>query len=144
MANAKRDDNYITTLLGTSNADDATPIRVYADPTTRRLLVDSVDSVSGYSAVGTGNGSVTTAGTAVQVAANACKRVIITNNSENSSLTNGGGICIGGSAVVAAEATRQGLFLYPTQSQAFMVSNTNLLYVDSLDNAAKFHFYYEN
>lgn len=39
MANAKRDDNRIPTLLGVSNADGVTPVTLYADPTTHRLLV---------------------------------------------------------------------------------------------------------
>lgn len=39
MANAKRDDNYIPTLLAVSNADGSTPVALYADPTTHRLLV---------------------------------------------------------------------------------------------------------
>lgn len=49
MANASRDENSIPTLLGVSNADGTTPIRVYADPTTHRLLVD----------VGSGGGTLT-------------------------------------------------------------------------------------
>ena len=41
MAQAKRDDNYITTLLGVSNADGITPVTLWADPITHRLLVSS-------------------------------------------------------------------------------------------------------
>lgn len=40
MAEAERDGNFVPTLLGVSNADGTTPIAVYADPTTHRLLVD--------------------------------------------------------------------------------------------------------
>lgn len=40
MANAKRDENSVPTLLGVSNADGTTPVTIYADPTTHRLLVD--------------------------------------------------------------------------------------------------------
>jgi hypothetical protein len=40
MADASRDQNYVTTLLGVSNVDGTTPVKVYADPTTHRLLVD--------------------------------------------------------------------------------------------------------
>ena len=36
---APRDENRITTLLGTSNADGITPVVLYADPVTHRLLV---------------------------------------------------------------------------------------------------------
>lgn len=40
MAEAKRDNNYITTLIAVSNADGITPVTLYADPVTHRLLVD--------------------------------------------------------------------------------------------------------
>jgi len=40
MAQAKRDQNDVPTLLGVSNVDGATPVTIYADPTTHRLLVD--------------------------------------------------------------------------------------------------------
>lgn len=46
MANANRDLNRITTLIATSNVDGVTPVDVYADPITHRLLVDSA-TVSG-------------------------------------------------------------------------------------------------
>ena len=38
--NAKRDQNNVPTLLGVSSADGTTPVRVWADPDTHRLLVD--------------------------------------------------------------------------------------------------------
>jgi len=38
---AKRDSNRVTTLLGVSNVDGTTPVTLYADPTTHRLLVSS-------------------------------------------------------------------------------------------------------
>lgn len=41
MANAHRDSNFITTLLAVSNVDGFTPVEVYADPTTHRLLVSN-------------------------------------------------------------------------------------------------------
>lgn len=40
MADASRDQNFVPTLLGVSNADGTTPVKVYADPTTHRLLVN--------------------------------------------------------------------------------------------------------
>lgn len=49
MANAKRDDNRVPTLLAVSNVDGVTPVVLYADPVTHRLLVDA----------GTGLGTVT-------------------------------------------------------------------------------------
>lgn len=47
MANAARDDNFVPTLLGASSADGSTPVRVYANPTTHRLLVDLGAGVTG-------------------------------------------------------------------------------------------------
>lgn len=66
MSQAGRDQNFVPTLLGVSNVDGTTPIAVYADPTTHRLLVDSaagagtVTSVSVVTANGLA-GSVATA-----------------------------------------------------------------------------------
>ena len=45
MADAKRDANYITTLLAVSNVDGTTPVTLYADPITHRLLVSSSTNV---------------------------------------------------------------------------------------------------
>src|SRR3990167_8162159 len=47
MANAPRDDNSIPTLLAVSNVDGVTPVVLWADPTTHRLLVDSSGGLSG-------------------------------------------------------------------------------------------------
>lgn len=38
--NAKRDENRIPTLIAVSNVDGSTPVRLWADPVTHRLLVD--------------------------------------------------------------------------------------------------------
>lgn len=40
MANASTDDNSKPTLIGVSSSDGTTPIKVYVDPVTHRLLVD--------------------------------------------------------------------------------------------------------
>lgn len=56
MADAKRDANYITTLLALSNVDGTTPVPLYADPTTHRLLV-STSGVTVSTPTGTVNGS---------------------------------------------------------------------------------------
>jgi len=42
VGDAKRDDNQVTTLLGVSNADGITPVTLYVDPTTHRLLVSII------------------------------------------------------------------------------------------------------
>jgi hypothetical protein len=44
MAEAKRDQNVVTTLLAVSNADGVTPVVLWADPTTHRLLVSATSS----------------------------------------------------------------------------------------------------
>lgn len=68
MAQAARDQNFVTTLLAVSSADGVTPVVVYADPVTHRLLTDlasgsgTVTSVSVVSANGFA-GSVATATT---------------------------------------------------------------------------------
>ncbi len=58
MAQAYKDENAVSTLIASSNVDGSTPVRIYADPVTHRLLVDlptgsgTVSSVS----VATANG----------------------------------------------------------------------------------------
>lgn len=47
MADAKRDGNYVTTLLAVSSVDGVTPVTLYANPTTHRLLVDLAGGGSG-------------------------------------------------------------------------------------------------
>mgnify|MGYP001569726011 CR=1 FL=1 len=56
MADAKRDANYITTLLGVSNVDGTTPVVLWADPTTHRLLV-SLAGITVETPTGTVNAS---------------------------------------------------------------------------------------
>ncbi len=46
MADAYRDGNDVPTLIASSNVDGFTPVRLYADPTTHRLLVDTTGSIS--------------------------------------------------------------------------------------------------
>jgi len=39
---ASKDDNSVSSLLGVSNADGASTVTIYADPSTHRLLVDGI------------------------------------------------------------------------------------------------------
>ncbi len=39
--NAKRDSNFVTTLMAVSSVDGVTPVLLYADPITHRLYVDT-------------------------------------------------------------------------------------------------------
>ena len=41
MAEAKRDNNMITTLIGVSSADGITPVTIYVDPITHRVLTSA-------------------------------------------------------------------------------------------------------
>ena len=43
MSQANRDENRMTTLIGTSTADGETPVNVGADPSTKELLVTDGD-----------------------------------------------------------------------------------------------------
>ncbi len=47
MTSAPRDDNSIPTLMAVSNADGTTPVVLYADPTTHRLLVSATSGALG-------------------------------------------------------------------------------------------------
>lgn len=49
MADASTDSNSAKTLLAVSSADGSTPLKVYGNPTTHRLLVSSALSVSAQS-----------------------------------------------------------------------------------------------
>ena len=139
MAQAKRDDNYVTTLLATSATDDATPIRVYVDATTRRLYVDMLGELNGPAAITTVRDTVTTAGTREQLATAACKRIVVQALHSNTDF-----IGVGDANVVAAEATGRGIRLGPGQTMEFFVSNTNLLYIDSVVSGEGISYFYEN
>ena len=41
MTDAKRDQNYVTTLLGVSSVDGITPVTIYVDPVTHRVLTSA-------------------------------------------------------------------------------------------------------
>lgn len=104
------------------------------------------DKQAPYGAVGQGNASVATAGTPVPLSAVSvpCKRVFVQSHQSNGDLTNTGLIVVGGATVSAASATRAGFALFPTNGEWFLINNLNLLYIDSTDNGAKVHYYYEN
>lgn len=47
MGNAKRDENSVPTLLGVSSADGITPVAIYVDPITHRMLTQASASPGG-------------------------------------------------------------------------------------------------
>jgi len=104
----------------------------------------SIVSIRGSARVGDGTTSVANAGTRVQLSDIPCKRVFIANHQSNASLTHGGVIVVGGSTVVAALVGRRGFAIFPTNGEWFNISNLNLLYIDSVDDGAKCHYFYEN
>jgi hypothetical protein len=142
MANeiAQRDLNRITVLLGVGDDADLEIIQIRVDPTTKRLLVDSLTESIGHGGVGDGTKTVTTAGTRVQLSASSvpCRRVWIQASSANT-----GVIVVGAVTCVAAEAGRRGRALWPTQGDWFDVDDLNLLYLDATVNNQSANFYYE-
>lgn len=47
MENASRDQNFVPTLLAVSSEDGSTPIKLYADPDTHRLLTQGEQGATG-------------------------------------------------------------------------------------------------
>lgn len=72
MAQASRDQNNVPTLLGVSSSDGATPVPIYANPTTHRLLVDSTGGGSGITSINTDTtaAQIIAAGTGISVTDN--------------------------------------------------------------------------
>lgn len=138
---SKRDLNRITVLLGVGDDADLEIIQLRVDPTSKRLLVDALTEQEGHGTVGDGIRTVTTAGTRVQLSTSSvsCKRLVIQSLSSNT-----GVMVVGSVTCVAAEATRQGVALWPTQRAEFYVNNLNLLYIDSTVNGEKAHYFYED
>jgi len=103
--------------------------------------VGGVVSLDGNPSLGQGNGTVASGGTPVQLSDSSipCKFVTITAHEDNSGL-----ILIGDENVKADSSDRKGVSLFSTQSYKFTVSDLNKLWIDSVEDGDKFHFYYEN
>ena len=141
MASSPREDNYVAGLTAKSDADN-TVVILEADPTTKRLKVSSTGTVeeTGHAAIGSLVSTVTTAGTAVQLASNACKRAVVQALSDNEDA-----VQVGDSNTKAtSEVTQRGFRLFPTQAITFVVSNTNLIYVDAAVNEDGISVVFEN
>ena len=77
--------------------------------------------------IGEGRQIVTTAGSAVQLASSLdIGQVIIVAEFDNT-----GVICVGGSGVIADEATRVGVPLNPCDATIISIDNINKIYIDS-------------
>jgi len=138
----KRDDNNIPVMGGVENDADEVTKQVRIDPTDKGVLVHIAgeDGIATNGSVGTFRKTVTSAGTAEQLASNACKRVVVQALSDNTS----NAVEVGDANVVAAEATQRGVKIYKGNAFVFLVSNTNLLYVDVLSNGDGVSVYFEN
>ena len=108
MAQAKRDQNFVPTLIAVSDADGTTPIVIEGDATSAGLNINIVgDDAHGITGIADGVKTVTTAGTDVALAAStACKRVTIQAQTDNTGL-----IAVGGTGVDATVATGTGIIL---------------------------------
>lgn len=98
MAQAPRDQNSIPALLGVSNVDGTTPVTVYADPVTHRLLVDLAGGSGTVTSV-----SVVTANGFAGTVADASTTPAITLSTTVSGILSGNG-----TAISAASTTGSG------------------------------------
>lgn len=122
--------------------------RILLASDTKRVLAVALVDTSGNqvtpsspaSSVGDGTRTVTTAGTRVQLSATSvpCKRVFIQSSDGNT-----GTVVVGAVTCVAAQATRRGYSLFPSQGAWFEVTDLNKLYIDATVNASKVNYYYE-
>lgn len=93
MANASHDENRIPTLLGVSSVDGVTPIPVYVDPVTHRLLVSSSAAAGDVNWNGNANGAKKTIGSTDNQDIG-----LITNNTERVTVLKDGNVGIGTTA----------------------------------------------
>ncbi len=106
MDNASRDQNYVTTLLAVSSVDGVTPVTLYANPTTHRLLVDlagggsgtvqtiSIATANGFAGTSNGNASAPALTITTSVTG-----VLYGNGTAMSALTIGSGLNLTGSTL---------------------------------------------
>lgn len=107
MADAKRDDNFVPTLLAVSSVDGVTPVTVYANPITHRLLVDvpagsgTVTDVSVVSANGFAGTVATSTTTPAITLTTSVTGILIGNGTAMSAVTIGAGLSLVGSTLSA-------------------------------------------
>lgn len=90
--------------------------------------------------VGQGRKVVASAGTPVVLSSStSCKSVTIQAEKDNTS-----DVIIGGSGVVGALATRQGIYLSPGDSVDFPIDNLDKIYIDALVNTEGVTYIYFN
>ncbi len=118
---ALRDTNRVVTLIGVSSDGSQVPIQVEVDPSTGRLLVQSVGS-SGTTAAAINVGQAVLGSSSTQLTASS---IVSTNGILVQALsTNAASVYIAGSGVL----TTTGYELQAGQAVPFTCANANLLY----------------
>lgn len=120
MSQASRDQNNVPTLLAASNADGVTPVRVYADPATHRLLVDTGGAGTGTV---TSVSVVTTNGFAGSVA-NASTTPAITLSTTVTGIVKGNGTALSAAAAGTDYQAPITLTTTGTSGAATFIGNT--------------------
>ncbi len=89
--------------------------------------------------IGDGVKAVTTAGTRVPLSSISCpaKKVVLTAVVYNTSV-----VTVGGSTVIAAQATRRGTPLYAGESETLEISDLNTVYLDAVVSGEGVTFVY--
>lgn len=129
MAEAKRDQNMVTTLIGVSSADGVTPVVVYVDPDTHRVLVTSASTPTPA-----GNDTEVQFNDGGSMGADAG----MTYNKTTNVLTVGGAVIGALSGLLKATAGTVSAASAGTDYQApltFGIANTNAVIIDSADVA---------
>lgn len=104
------------------------------------VTITSTVIPTGAGTVGDIRKVVAVAGTAEQLAAQACKYLYIIAETDNTGI-----ISLGTSTTLAAEGSQRGIILYAGQSTGKIeISNTNLLYVNSTVNGDGISYAYFN
>lgn len=107
MAQASRDQNFVPTLLAVSSVDGVTPVPVYANPTTHRLLVDipsgsgTVTDVSVVSANGFAGTVATSTTTPAITLSTSITGILKGNGTAISAVTIGSGLSYDGTTLSA-------------------------------------------
>ena len=85
MTDARRDENFVTTLIGVSSVDGETPARVYIDPADNHVLAKSSPTISD-SATDFEGAPVTVGTTAVEMTfTGTTKSIFLQSDHDNSS-----------------------------------------------------------
>lgn len=123
-----RDNNRVPALIATSNADGVTPLVIFGDSVTNRLLTNTTVSGTVASALQSGTplvGQYKITASAVQLSSVVfINGVIIT-----AKVGNAGNVLLGGSSVTTtADGTGNGYILSAGSSVSFAIANLNQLY----------------